>query len=245
MQPFSHFSKSDNSAHGPGIWCVAWPGSPQAAPVLRIRLGTLLTPGPWLDLTPPQTCLVLDGIGHLYVGNSGVARMSTTGTGATDLTWQPAFDSAVSTCALAQGGGVYVGGAFLNAGGVRHFGFAKVSSSGVVSASTPDAEAPGQGYALAPLADGSMIVGGNFLKAGHAARKNIARMKADGTLDTTWNAPADQTVLVSRSRRCRQRLCRRRVRQHRWPGARRCCQVVRDRRGHRRRYLESIGGSRQ
>ena len=140
------------------------------------------------------TCLLLDGAGHLYVGGPSAYRVSTSGAGTAD-SWHPTIDSTINTLAPAQFGGVYAGGAFLNVGGARHFGFAGIDSSGTVSASTPDAEVVGQVYALAPLADGSMIVGGSFLKSGQQARNNILKVQANGTLDSTWNPAADQTVL--------------------------------------------------
>ena len=173
---------------GPGFYCHG-----------MVRLSTSGSSSPdstWLPTAGNATAIQPDGSGHIYVGNlNGAARVSTSGTGTTDATWHPTFDGAVYALASAQGGGIYAGGAFQNAGGARHWGLSKIVSTGVVSASTPDAEVSGQVYALAPLADGSMIVGGTFLKSGQVLRKNILRMQADGSLDATWNPSADQTVL--------------------------------------------------
>ncbi|MBN8888283.1 MAG: hypothetical protein J0I77_21400 [Rudaea sp.] len=49
-------------------------------------------------------------------------------------------------------------------------------------------------YAAVRLPDGSVVFGGSFLQVNGVARSNIARLKADGTLDLNWNPGADRTV---------------------------------------------------
>ncbi len=54
---------------------------------------------------------------------------------------------------------------------------------------------PGQVNAIVPLADGSLIVGGVFSTLGGVARSNLARVRADGTVD-----PAFDTVVAGEVR---------------------------------------------
>lgn len=147
--------------------------------------------------------LALDASGNIYVGGhfstidgqalSNLARLSATGTGTADTSWNPSPDADVDTLAL-QGANVYAGGSFLAAGGVRHLGIAKIDSTGTVDSTTPDAETPGQIRTIVTWPDGSMIVGGFFLKTGQTTRKSILRLQPDGTLDPNWDAPADGFV---------------------------------------------------
>src|SRR3546814_4436221 len=44
-------------------------------------------------------------------------------------------------------------------------------------------------FAITPQPDGKVLVGGSFSTAGGVARKNAARLNADGTLDTTFVDP--------------------------------------------------------
>jgi len=56
----------------------------------------------------------------------------------------------------------------------------------------PDAN--GNVYGLAVQADGRILVGGSFTSVGGMERTNLARLNADGTLDTGFNANADDPV---------------------------------------------------
>ena len=49
-------------------------------------------------------------------------------------------------------------------------------------------------YSLAVQADGKILVGGYFATLGGQGRTNIGRLNADGTLDTSFNPGADNTV---------------------------------------------------
>ena len=53
---------------------------------------------------------------------------------------------------------------------------------------------PGRINAIARQSDGSLIIGGEFTRVDGIARRNLARLHADGTLDTAWNASTDKAV---------------------------------------------------
>ncbi|MBK7146009.1 MAG: delta-60 repeat domain-containing protein [Xanthomonadales bacterium] len=62
--------------------------------------------------------------------------------------------------------------------------------------STPNVSIVSNGfvYALAPMPDGDWIIGGEFESINGVARKNLARINADGSVDMAWNPGADDRV---------------------------------------------------
>ncbi len=147
--------------------------------------------------------LTFDGSGSLYAGGDFwtigglprryVAKLSTSGLGVVDPSWNPSADSVIETIALAGSGLVAVGGPFTQVGGQVHVGLALISSTGTALADA-DAERLGSARAFAAQPGGGMIVGGEFSRAGEQRRENILRLQADGTLDLTWNPGADEMV---------------------------------------------------
>lgn len=144
--------------------------------------------------------LSYDGRGRLYVGGqfayignqprANVARVSTA-TGAPDAQWNPQLDGDVRALA-ADANRSYAGGSFAHVDHVMRLGLAAFSDGTVPV--LPDVELNASVHALAPLADGGLIVGGDFYKAGSIVRKHILRVQADGALDPDWNPAADATV---------------------------------------------------
>lgn len=62
--------------------------------------------------------------------------------------------------------------------------------------STPNVSIVSNGFvfALAAMPDGDWIVGGEFDSVNGVARKNLARINADGSVDAAWNPGADDVV---------------------------------------------------
>ncbi len=50
--------------------------------------------------------------------------------------------------------------------------------------------------AIARQSDGKLIIGGSFSLVDGVPRQNIARLNADGTLDSTWNPGANSGVFA-------------------------------------------------
>ena len=48
--------------------------------------------------------------------------------------------------------------------------------------------------AVIRLSDGSVVIGGNFVSVAGVPRRNLAKLKADGTLDATWNPSPNGSV---------------------------------------------------
>ncbi|MFI5165870.1 MAG: IPTL-CTERM sorting domain-containing protein [Thermoanaerobaculales bacterium] len=170
------------------------------------------TPG---DFGDTMHALALDGAGNLYAGGnflaiggqtrSGIAKLSTSGAGAADPTWNPAATSAgaakfayVLTIALDGSGNVYAGGAFDHIGGRALSNLARLSPSGTGAADTtwhPNAS----GSVSALVLDGSGIVyaGGNFGLIGGGLRSEVARLLANGSADCNWIANAESFLVAS------------------------------------------------
>ena len=66
----------------------------------------------------------------------------------------------------------------------------------IISPSIAQVYGGGTIYATAVQADGKVIIGGIFSFVNGTARNNIARLNADGTLDTTWNPNANASVFA-------------------------------------------------
>jgi hypothetical protein len=133
-----------------------------------------------------------------------IARLSTTGSGAADPTWNPDANGQVFALAL-SGSDLYVGGDFLSIGGELSIGgqarngIAKLSTTGSGAADpTWNPNAKGTVVALA-VAGTDLFVGGSFSGAGSIGgqgRNRIARLSTTGSgaADPTWNPDADGSV---------------------------------------------------
>jgi hypothetical protein len=80
---------------------------------------------------------------------------------------------------------IYLGGEFTYVGPPTGSWVTLDASSGRRDAGWPVFNGPVQ--AMAPDGAGGWYVGGNFTRAGGLVRNNLARVKADKTIDPTWN----------------------------------------------------------
>ena len=114
--------------------------------------------------------------------------------GALDTSFDPATgaDLEVRTVALQPDGKILIGGQFTTYNGVARSGIARVNADGSLDTTF----APGTGitggqqrrvYAIAVQSDGKIVIGGDFDTYNGVARSRIARLNADGSLDTTFN----------------------------------------------------------
>jgi hypothetical protein len=157
--------------------------------------------------------LARDGLGNLYVGGefTGFGRQArkgfakvTTGTGDVDAVWNsmPSGDPIGAALAVdATGTRSYAGGFFQGIGDKISGGFATLSGTDAFASPGPlFIGSPGIVNGIARDASGNTVVGGSFMAVGNTSgitlRLNVARFLNDGTLDTTWNPNADDTVLA-------------------------------------------------
>lgn len=87
----------------------------------------------------------------------------------------------------------YVGGTFSSYNGTARSGILRLLADGTLDpAFAPTGLGGGTRYArtLALLPDGKLLVGGSFSSINGTARSHLARLNADGSLDTTFSATA-------------------------------------------------------
>lgn len=167
-------------------------------------------PGINVSFAAQVSALVVDDSGNLYVGGtfttiSGqaiarLARVSTSGAGAVDTSWNPAPDNSVNALALDGSGNLFVGGSFANIGGMARSGIAKMSTAGVVDATWNPAPSGGGVSAFARDGSGNIFVGGRFTSIGGQTRTALAKLSESGAglADSSWNpAPAGSNANVN------------------------------------------------
>jgi hypothetical protein len=110
-----------------------------------------------------------------------LAKVSGSGAGTVDATWNPSADATIFTLAVDASGNIFVSGAFENIGGqTRHY-LAKLSGSGQgLADATWNPGVTGYVYALTPYA-GDVYAGGYFTNIGGQNRSNLARLSGSGT----------------------------------------------------------------
>lgn len=113
-----------------------------------------------------------------------IARLSPTGAGDADATWNPSADASVLRIAPDTSGNVFVAGLFETIGGeTRHY-LAKLSASGTgLADATWNPAVEGTVYAIAPDGAGNVFAGGYFTKIGGSQRSNLAKLSTSGAGD--------------------------------------------------------------
>src|SRR5262249_47711501 len=122
--------------------------------------------------------------------------------GTLDGSFNPAPEADVLSLAVQADGKILVGGWFTGLGGQPRSRIGRLNVNGTLDTSFN----PGATYdpspnvtrveSLAVQADGRILVGGWFTTLGGRPRNHLARLKADGTLDTDFNPGADSDVLT-------------------------------------------------
>ncbi|MDB6095162.1 MAG: Ig family protein [Verrucomicrobia bacterium] len=118
--------------------------------------------------------------------------------GSLDASFEPNPDSAVFAIVVQTDNKILVGGSFLtfrpngSALSTTRTYLARINSNG--SLDTFDSGCTGPVYAIKFQSDGKFLVGGLFTAFNAGFRNNIARFKADATLDPDYNPVADGRV---------------------------------------------------
>ena len=117
--------------------------------------------------------------------------------GEIDAAFLPAgANGQVNAVARAADGKLLVGGNFSIIGGMNRNRIARLNADGTVDTTFhPAAFADGAVHSIAALADGRVVLGGNFGEVNAVTRSKVARLRADGTLDTVFNPGAINGVV--------------------------------------------------
>ncbi|MBI3414564.1 MAG: immunoglobulin domain-containing protein [Verrucomicrobia bacterium] len=150
----------------------------------------------------PDGKLIIGGFLSLKPGDE-IARLNSDGS------VDPAFKCSVSpdwirAVALQDDGKVIIGGSFTNVNGQLQQVVARLNSDGsldntfshrIVKRGPPYVDV----LCVTTQSDGKVLVGGDFANVGGAARRGVARLNPDGSLDTTFTASLVGSTVQVRS----------------------------------------------
>ena len=134
--------------------------------------------------------ILIGGFFTIVNGTSraNLARLNADGT--LDSTFAAAPDSSVNAIIVQSDGRIVIGGGFSNVSGTSRFRLAQLNSSGAVTSFNANISGLAQsriyGGGLALQTDGKILVNGFFDSVGGQSRSGLARVNADGTVDTTF-----------------------------------------------------------
>ena len=156
--------------------------------------GKILLGGAFNQVQPDGTAI--------GVMRSGIARVNSDGT--LDANFDPNTYGNVSAVGVQSTGKIIIGGNFSSVGGSTRRNLARLNPDGSLDASF-DPEPDGVVICIVVQPDDKILIGGGFLTfnppgaASATTRNYLARLNADGSLDTTFdpepNGPVDAMVL--------------------------------------------------
>jgi uncharacterized delta-60 repeat protein/uncharacterized repeat protein (TIGR01451 family) len=160
-------------------------------------IDTSFDPGNGAD--GPVTSLALQDDGRILMGGAflsvnginryRVARLNTVG--GVDASFNPGVgaDDTVWSLALSTNGSIVIGGQFDNFNNYPRDHVARLDAQGNVDLTfdTSGLGLDGNVWAVAPQLNGKVVIGGDFTRAGGLSRSHVARLNADGSLDTTFD----------------------------------------------------------
>lgn len=133
--------------------------------------------------------ILLGGLFTTYRGinRNYIARVNTDGTLDSLFTPGAGADNPVYGLVQQPDGRIMVGGDFASFNGINRGRIARLLSNGKVDTSfDPGAGLNGPVYAVALQADGKIIVGGRFTTANNVPQTSLARLNADGSVDSSF-----------------------------------------------------------
>jgi uncharacterized delta-60 repeat protein len=141
-------------------------------------------------------CVSVDPDGKIVIGGSfdwvgstsrhRIARLEANG--AVDTSFDPQANGAVYCMARQADGKLLIGGSFGGIGGNSRQGIARLNADGTLDAGfVPTFASAYDVYSLIAQPDGKIVIAGDFIIINGVARNRMARVNADGTLDTGFD----------------------------------------------------------
>jgi uncharacterized delta-60 repeat protein len=129
------------------------------------------------------------------LARNNIARLNADGTGDPSFNPGSGADGLVRSIALQPDGKIVVGGWFTNFDGASHNRIVRLNADGSLdSGFNVGSGADGLIFAVAVQTDGKVLIGGYFTNVNGLSRSYIARLNADGSVDTGFNPGADYYV---------------------------------------------------
>jgi uncharacterized delta-60 repeat protein len=131
------------------------------------------------------------------VTRNRIARLNTNGSVDTSFDPGDGPNLLVRSVAIQPDGKVIIGGSFTGVAGVGRYRIARLNEDGTLDTSfDPGTGANSWVDAVAVQSDGKVLIGGDFTTVDNVACNRIARLNADGSVDTAFitSAGADDTV---------------------------------------------------
>ena len=122
------------------------------------------------------------------VPRKNIARLNTDGTLDTSFNPGTGFDFTVEEIIVQADGRILVGGNFTTYNGTPRAAIARLNADGSLDTSfNPIISSNGVVYSITLQADGKIVIGGFFSSVNGQNRNGLARLNADGILDTSFN----------------------------------------------------------
>jgi uncharacterized delta-60 repeat protein len=129
-----------------------------------------------------------------------IARVNADGSLDTTFNAGSGFNGAVSKIVVQTDGKILVGGQFSSYNGIAVRGLARLNADGSLDANF-NVSFPTTGNAsisaLVLQADGKLFIGGSFIQINGQTRTSIARLNADGSLDTSFNPTFSNNAYIA------------------------------------------------
>lgn len=151
------------------------------------------------EVNAPVRAIAVQPDGRIVIGGdftsvngvprNGVARLKTDGD--LDLSFNPGLGAggggSVNTLGLQVDGKVLIGGGFVTFDGTNRGRIAQLNSNGGLDLSfDPGSGANGEVTALAVQTNGQIVIAGDFTSVNTSNRSRVARLNANGSLDTSF-----------------------------------------------------------
>jgi uncharacterized delta-60 repeat protein len=169
-------------------------------------LDTTFNPGSGANSTVLTTNLQPDGkivIGGPFTSFNGTAtsritRLNADGSLDTSFNTGSGANSFVLSTALQPDGKIIIGGAFISFNDTTRYYTTRLNTNGSLDTTfNPGAGANDAVFTTTLQTDNKIIIGGQFTSFNGTTRNRIARLNADGSLDTTFNPGSGANIYVS------------------------------------------------